>query len=191
MTINNSNTSFDKQNLTYSSDDPVNFLEPKIYVACLAAYNAGYLHGIWIDTNQSLDVILSEIKTMLSGSPIHNAEEWAIHDYEDFGSISFDRDSDLETVIAIVDIIKKYGKLGAEIVAYHGNYVDDARNALDNYCGEYNSKTDYAKQLMSDSCEVPEYLQFYIDYDKFAYDLFISDNYSVDINGKCHVFNHL
>ena len=189
MTNNNYNTSFDKQNLTCSSDDPVNFLEPKIYAACLAAYNAGYLHGIWIDASQSLDLILSEIKTMLSNSSIPNAEEWAIHDYEDFGSICLDEYSDLETVVSIADVIKKYGKLGAEIVAYHGNYVNDARNALDNYCGEYDSKVDYAKQLMNDCSEVPEYFQFYIDYDKFARDLFISDNYSIDVNNKCHVFS--
>ena len=75
MTNNNYNTSFDKQNLTHSSNDPVNFLEPKIYVACLAAYNAGYLHGVWIDANQSLDLILSEIKTMLSTGPEKNLQK--------------------------------------------------------------------------------------------------------------------
>jgi Antirestriction protein (ArdA) len=26
--------------------------EPRIYVACLAAYNNGYLHGAWIDAIQ-------------------------------------------------------------------------------------------------------------------------------------------
>ncbi|WP_426033321.1 antirestriction protein ArdA, partial [Caulobacter sp. DWP3-1-3b2] len=24
-------------------------LKPRIYVACLAAYNNGWLHGVWID----------------------------------------------------------------------------------------------------------------------------------------------
>ena len=26
---------------------------PRIYVACLAAYNNGYLHGAWIDADQA------------------------------------------------------------------------------------------------------------------------------------------
>ena len=30
---------------------------PRIYVACLAAYNAGRLHGRWIDANQSAEDI--------------------------------------------------------------------------------------------------------------------------------------
>ena len=28
---------------------------PRIYVACLAAYNNGYLHGVWIDADQDAD----------------------------------------------------------------------------------------------------------------------------------------
>jgi antirestriction protein len=41
---------------------------PKIYVACLAAYNAGYLHGDWIDADQDADDIYQEIRDMLSRS---------------------------------------------------------------------------------------------------------------------------
>ena len=29
----------------------------RIYVADLAAYNAGYLHGVWIDASQDLEDI--------------------------------------------------------------------------------------------------------------------------------------
>ncbi len=52
---------------------------PRIYVACLAAYNNGHLHGRWIDAAQDAEDIQSEISEMLSASPIPNAEEWAIH----------------------------------------------------------------------------------------------------------------
>ncbi len=34
---------------------------PRIYVACLAAYNNGYLHGAWIDADQDADEIRDEI----------------------------------------------------------------------------------------------------------------------------------
>jgi len=30
---------------------------PRIYVACLAAYNAGKLHGEWIDADQDAEAI--------------------------------------------------------------------------------------------------------------------------------------
>ena len=63
-------------------------IEPKIYVADLAAYNSGFLHGCWIDANQDLDDIQEQIQNMLRKSPEENAEEYAIHDYEGFGKIS-------------------------------------------------------------------------------------------------------
>jgi antirestriction protein len=53
---------------------------PRIYVACLAAYNNGYLHGAWIDADQDTDQIRDEIAAMLARSPVEDVEEYAIHD---------------------------------------------------------------------------------------------------------------
>ena len=58
--------------------------ELRIYVADLAAYNAGILHGVWIDATLELDVIQEQVNTMLTASPEEGAEEYAIHDYEGF-----------------------------------------------------------------------------------------------------------
>jgi len=58
--------------------------EIRIYVACLAAYNSGYLHGQWIDATQGEDHIWTETRAMLAASPIPHTDEWAIHDYEGF-----------------------------------------------------------------------------------------------------------
>lgn len=52
---------------------------PRIYVACLAAYNAGRLHGRWIDADKGQDQIWAEVRQMLKESPESRAEEWAIH----------------------------------------------------------------------------------------------------------------
>lgn len=57
---------------------------PRIYVACLASYNAGILHGRWIDATDA-EVIHEGIEDMLSESQEPIPEEWAIHDYEGFG----------------------------------------------------------------------------------------------------------
>ncbi|MEU1071579.1 antirestriction protein ArdA [Streptomyces sp. NPDC005878] len=59
----------------------------QIYAACLASYNNGILHGEWIDATQDPDSIRHEIQLMLESSPMPDAEEFAIHDYEDFGGI--------------------------------------------------------------------------------------------------------
>ena len=39
---------------------------PKIYVACLAAYNNGILHGQWINVDQDVDALQNEIQDMLA-----------------------------------------------------------------------------------------------------------------------------
>ena len=51
---------------------------PRIYVACLAAYNSGCLHGRWIDATTP-DEIWEQVRAMLADSPEPDAEEWAIH----------------------------------------------------------------------------------------------------------------
>lgn len=51
---------------------------PRIYVACLAAYNNGRLHGCWIDTTDPHEV-WQQVREMLAASPEPDAEEWAIH----------------------------------------------------------------------------------------------------------------
>lgn len=42
---------------------------PRIYVACLASYNAGLLHGRWIDLDGDADEVHAEIAAMLRESP--------------------------------------------------------------------------------------------------------------------------
>jgi antirestriction protein len=34
---------------------------PKIYVACLAAYNSGHLHGLWIDATQDPEAVNQKV----------------------------------------------------------------------------------------------------------------------------------
>lgn len=75
--------------------------EPRIYVACLAAYNNGYLHGAWIDAAQEPWAIYDEVRVMLAASPIAGAEEWAIHDYEGFGGIRIEEYASFDRVSAL------------------------------------------------------------------------------------------
>ena len=45
---------------------------PRIYVACLAAYNNGCLHGRWIDATTP-DEVMAEVCAMLAASPLPDA----------------------------------------------------------------------------------------------------------------------
>lgn len=59
-------------------------MEMRIYVANLAAYNAGYLVGEWIDLPLEQDELRERIQKILDAwnDGYGPSEEWAIHDYE-------------------------------------------------------------------------------------------------------------
>jgi antirestriction protein len=164
--------------------------EPKIYVACLAAYNNGRLHSCWIDANQSAEKLQEEVQRMLADSPEPNAEEWAIHDYEDFGGYFIEENTDLETVANIAAWICEHGQLGAAILEYAGGDLDQSRSMLeDQYHGLYESEKDFTESFFEETHEIPEYLVCYIDYELMARDWFISDFMSLKVNHQAAVFS--
>lgn len=132
--------------------------EIRIYVADLAAYNNGFLHGVWIDATQGVDDIQEEINKMLACSPVEDSEEYAIHDYEGFGSYPLGEYEGLESAHEVACFIEEHSELGAELLA-HFSSIDEARQAIeDNYCGCYSSLADYAQELTEQSTTIPENL---------------------------------
>lgn len=79
--------------------------EIRIYVACLAAYNNGILHGCWIDATQGEDHLWEGIKAMLAVSPVPGAEEHAIHDYEGFDGVSLSEYESMQHVAELATFI--------------------------------------------------------------------------------------
>lgn len=147
-------------------------IEPKIYVADLAAYNNGYLHGCWIDATKDLDDIQEEIQNMLKKSPVEFSEKWAIHDYEGFGSISISEYEGIESVKEKSEFIEEHGELGAEVLSHFCGDLKHARETIeDYYMGEYKSLADYAEELTDQTSEIPEHLEFYIDYERMGRDM--------------------
>ena len=164
---------------------------PRIYAACLASYNAGILHGRWIDATD-VDCIREEIAAMLSESSEPIAEEWAIHDYENFGGLSLSEWPDLDKVAELGELIEEHG---AAFAAYADNVGVDHATAdgfQEAYCGEYETERDYAEELFDElyAHEVPEHVQNYIDYEAFARDLFMGDNYSIQAESGLYIFRN-
>lgn len=163
--------------------------EPKIYVACLAAYNDGRLHGEWIDADQGAWAIYDDVKKMLAASPVAEAEEWAIHDYEGFEGIRIEEYDGFERVAELAAFAIEHGKLGAEVFSYYGS-LDDARIALsDQYAGQYESLADFAQEITEETTEIPQPLRFYVDYERMARDMAISDIIAIETGfEQVHVF---
>lgn len=164
--------------------------EPKIYVACLAAYNNGYLHGEWIDANQDAWTIYDEITKMLKGSPMPDAEEWAIHDYEGFEGVRLSEYAGIESVAEQAAFIVEHGMLGAELIAHFGE-LEEARQAIeDRYHGAYSDLADYVQGINEECLTIPESLRFYIDWQAMARDAEMSgDVFTIQTaHDEIHVF---
>jgi len=85
--------------------------EIRIYVACLAAYNNGILHGRHIDATLGESHIWEQTGAMLEASPIETAEEWAIHDYEGFEGAQLSEYASFEHVADMAEFIEEHGRL--------------------------------------------------------------------------------
>ncbi|MFO8646145.1 antirestriction protein ArdA [Legionella pneumophila] len=163
---------------------------PSIYVACLASYNNAILHGVWIDATQSEDDIMEEIWEMLDNSPEPNAEEYAIHDYEGFGSIKIHEYEGISNIVEYASFIQEHGELGLALLCDYP--VDDAQTMLEeHYQGSYDSEIDFARQLFDDcyAHQIPDSLICYFDFDAFARDLFISDYCWVKFGRQVYIFS--
>lgn len=157
-------------------------MEPRIYVASLSDYNAGTLHGVWIDlADADVDDVNRQIADMLAESPEamatgEPAEEWAIHDHEGFGPLMVSEFSDLEGLIETALVLAE--DMGEAAALFADNYHMDADDTdwidwwreieHDVYVG---SLRDFAEERFFDWFEVPDSVASYIDFDAFARDL--------------------
>lgn len=155
-----------------SEAEPV--LAPSIYVASLADYNNGTLHGRWIDAAREPEAIYADIKSMLAQSPEENAEEFAIHDYDQFGACRIEEFDSIELVSRIARGIKEHGAaFAAWAHTHHGEseYLDNFEEA---YLGHYDSTHAFSEQMADDLgytdelAKLPESLQPYVHFDSAA-----------------------
>jgi antirestriction protein len=152
---------------------------PRIYVASLSAYNAGRLHGAWIDADQDVDELHAEISAMLAHSPEPIAEEFAIHDYEGFGPTYLDEYESLDRVAALARGIAEHGRAFAHWANYLGSNDWEHLDRFDDcFLGQWESAEAFAESLLDDmgvdiDAIGPDFLQPYVrvDMDAFARDL--------------------
>lgn len=151
----------------------------QLYAACLASYNAGRLYGKWIEASSDPDDMREAIADMLAASPTPGAEEWAIHDYDGFPNMG--EYPDLKAVAELADLIEtaehdhgiKADDFRAIADNWHGN-ADDIGEALDRFCGIFDSFRDYADEAADEmlACyTLPDTVRNYFDYEAWARDL--------------------
>lgn len=165
---------------------------PRIYVASLSDYNAGRLHGEWIDAAQDADDIAEAVQAMLAESPEAKltgqpAEEWAIHDYEGFEGFRLSEWESFEKVAAIANGLEEHGAPFAVWVNDLDGDPTDEDAFAEAYVGTYDSAEGYAAELVEEGMfgEVPDELRYYIDNAAIARDLRLGgDNYFADAGAE-------
>lgn len=173
---------------------------PAIYVASLADYNNGILHGAWIDAARDPEDIQADINAILASSREPDAEEWAIHDYEQFGRWRVNEHDSVELVSRIAKGIAEHGyAYSAWADVSEGEPASfDIDSFHDAYLGHYDSIADYVEQMADELGytreleKLPDYLRNYvrIDYAAIARDMHLSGDIATvdDPNGGVWIF---
>jgi len=159
----------------------INENNARIYIACISAYNNGFLHGRWIDAYQGIDHIQENIKEILESSPVaEECDEWGIHDSDGFGNYIVSESHDLSDLCDVAELINDCQdfppKLVTSLIQDYG--IDEAKSKMDDdFIGEFDSVTDLAYQHIDDSGllhNVDKTITMYFDYKAFGNDLVLN-----------------
>jgi len=168
---------------------------PRIYAACLSSYNNGDLHGAWIDCDQDAEGINKEIKAMLELSEEEDAEEYAIHDFDNWQGIEVDEYESIEKIAELAALIIKYGKAFA---AHYNHYGTEATEETFNnsYQCQSESERAFIRDQWEESGQLKELEKLgvsdhWLDWEAIARDQFINSYYSVSADNKIYVFSRI
>lgn len=148
----------------------------RIYIANLAAYNAGYLRGEWLDLPATDEEIAETLERIGCGE--HGAE-YAIHDFESEYGLKAD---EYDNIFELNEQISGINELDDDdfnmFMAYLeavSSDINEALNALDRctlytYC---DSLEDLVLELIKDGCygDIPDSIINYLDTEAMARDL--------------------
>ena len=142
-------------------------IQPRIYVASLSDYNNGVLHGVWLGADQTVDGLYEGIHEMLAASPTAErygevAEEFALHDYENFEQVQLSEYESLERVsllgrtLALTEpeLRPALGHFWSRLVEEDGLRESEPERVLarfeEQFRGEYASAADYGLAFLED-----------------------------------------
>lgn len=173
--------------------------QPRIYVASLSDYNAGRLHGTWINANQPSEDLAQAVADMLADSPEPIAEEWAIHDYEGFGQVRLSEYESLEDISRLAQGMAEHGRAFAAWASTRDGLGEESLAGYeDSYLGSWDSVEQYAESFLDEIGapaeleRLPEWLQPHVSLDVsgFANDLVLSgDIRVVEDWSSVHIFS--
>lgn len=161
----------------------------RIWIGCLAAYNAGTLHGKWLPASDIREGIAEVLRT----SPIANAEEWFVADYDDFPNLG--EYPSIESVERMAEALDSASDREAftAFVASEGAQYATLEDFEERFRGRWSSLADFAEDFIEDcygDClkGLPEFIHYRIDWKGIAYDFECGGDFSTIDAGGGEVF---
>jgi antirestriction protein len=168
-------------------------MDRRIYIACLASYNAGSLVGAWIDMAEVLDT--SDLKKRIQAAI--KGEEWAIHDHEGWYGLLKGEWPDLEKLYETHVELQQHEDSCVDsnaivaAVALSDDYTD-ITTIMNEYRGCYDKPGDYAYEFAEecgDLRNVPDFYKNHIDWESVEDELQIDGSIHVHtVNGTRYIF---
>lgn len=124
---------------------------PRIWIASLADYNAGRLHGEWVDAAVEGDELVAAAQRIIAGSPDPSAEEWAIFDYDNFHSYRVGEYEDLRHLADVARGVAEEGEAFAAYAQLSGARGEDLETGyVGAFFGYWPSREAFLDELLDD-----------------------------------------
>jgi len=169
---------------------------PSVWVGCLAAYNAGRLHGEWIAVPTDPDELRSAIARVLAASPSPGAEEHFFADSEGWGDLDIGEYEDVGRLCRIVADMDGMPRDSSEAYLTFLAHEDGSGSVEafeEAYAGTWAREEDYASEFIDSmggwaGVEVESEAWQWMDEDRI-YAAILDDCRTYDSHdGRVHVF---
>ena len=157
------------------------FSEASIYVGTYGKYNAGSLFGKWFDLSDFAD----KDEFMEACAELHKDESEPEFMFQDWENIPEELIGESWLSEKFFDLRDKVEDMDATTQEAFSNWLDyesrdlskaDADDLVskfnDEYIGKYDEEEDYAREVIEQCYDLPEFAINYFDYAAFARDLF-------------------
>jgi antirestriction protein len=172
-----------------------------VWIACLAAYNNGRLHGEWVDAAVDDDALRAAADRVLASSPEPGAEEYAIFDYDEFGDFRVGEYESLDTVARVARGIARHGHAFGTWAQLHDADPGMLDHFEDAFLGEYESRDAWAREVLDELNldgflrlgSIPEAIRPYlhVDYEGWARDAELGGDVDIEAapGGGIYIFS--
>lgn len=154
---------------------------PALYCGTYGKYNSGNLSGIWVDIS-TFDDYEDFVNFCLAIHADESEPELMYQDFENMPDSLYHESMGEEGFNKIAEYCELCDEYSVEAVDdfLEWDSTEDLDNMHDAYVGVYDSREDFAREIVNDCYDLENMmgnLACYFDYEAFARDLFMGDYY--------------